>query len=103
MPERGSEDLRWFTRTSAPSGWTETTHERQREYQRRYQNMGKAGLGVPPQIQPFYAETPTEMADNPPATTKRRKRALRGQQVGYAFRHFAPVGQQVVSKYLKKW
>ena len=32
LPERAGEDLRWFTRTSAPEGWIDSTHERQHDH-----------------------------------------------------------------------
>ena len=100
LPEKGDEDLRWFTRTSAPKGWIEQTREKQHEYSRRYQEIFNEGLSLSPaQLQPFYTETPTEMDDDPPADTKRRKRSRRSQQVGYSFRNFAYEGQQVVSIY----
>ena len=50
LPERAGEDLRWFTRTSAPEGWIDSTHERQREYARRDPSMHEGGLGVPVQM-----------------------------------------------------
>lgn len=94
LPER-DEDLRWFTRTSAPQGWIEEMDDRQRAHAERVKGKGK-GKAPPVVLQPFYTAAPTDMAGTPAAETSRRKRQRRANQVGYSFRIFASPGQRVV-------
>ena len=95
LPERGDVDLRWFTRTSAPQGWIEAEEERLHEQAEWAKGKGKTPR-TPNVIQPFFREGPTDLPDNPPANTQRRKRQRRANLVGYAHRLFASPGQQVV-------
>ena len=94
LPERG-EDLRWFTRTSAPEGWISAQTAARRSAVALAKGRGK-GKVPPILIQPFFTKGATEMADDPELTTARRKRARRAQNRDYAFRIFASEGQRVV-------
>ena len=91
LPER-REDLRWFTRTSAPAGWREETEARRREPMLKGKGKGKP---PPVLIQPLYMANATVMPDDPTANTVRRKRARRAQQRDYAFRIFVSAGDAV--------
>ena len=96
LPERAGEDLRWFTRSPAPAGWSEEEQERRLAQREHAKGRGKASCALPIFIQPFATENPTDADDNPPLDTARRKRARRANMVGYAMRIFASPGEQVV-------
>lgn len=99
LPEKGGEDLRWFTRTTAPDGWIQAQIEQRRQAAGAAKGKGK-GRGKAPAIviQPFFSQGPTEMPDDPEVSTERRKRARRAQNRDYAFRIFAGEGEQVGEK-----
>ena len=87
------EDLRWFTRSSAPDGWQE-----ERLQLIALENEERKGRGKGPRwpmlIQPVFDVSAVEMDDNPPPTTKRSQRAQRAAVRDYAFRLFVNEGSQ---------
>ena len=107
MPEH-NEDLRWFTRTTAPAGWHARARDRASASAMSLSpgtddvemEEGKGtGKGkskrMPVLIQPLWRPDATEMDDGPEVNTARRKRQRRAHTRDYAFRIFAEDGQQV--------
>ena len=99
IPERGGEDLRWFTRTSAPPHWAEEEEARRALAREEAKGKGRKPRTV---IQPVYTAGATDMQGNPEMVTKRRRRSKRANDVGYAHRIFAAEGEEVVSVCMKK-
>ena len=99
IPEKGGEDLRWFTRTSAPPRWAEEEEARQALARETAKGKGQKPRTL---IQPVYTAGATDMQGNPEMVTKRRRRSKRANDVGYAHRIFAPEGEEVVSVCMKK-
>ena len=93
IPEKKGEDLRWFTRSSAPANWVQQMTDREARLQEVAKGYGK----TPPRrsIQPYWRLSATHMEGNPDVMTRRQKRQHRANMAGYAFRNFVPEGQEV--------
>ena len=101
IPEKRWEDLRWFTRTTAPAGWVDQMTAREERMREVALGKGK----TPPRriIQPVWRLQATVMEGNPQGlVSKRQKRQQRANDAGYAFRNFVPEGEEVCLTRLKK-